>query len=432
MSEIRGAVEIKNPGQEGFSSAENGMSLQVGGELRTGENGYARLDLSTGTLIRMAPNTSFMLVSNEPTDDGLLSRLQVELGQIWIALTGGEVEVETPSGVAAVRGSHLMIWVDPATLDVWVNCFEGECGADNGDLLGLTGGQGTILYFFTDGNPPPPELRLLTWDEFLAWVEVMPEYQSLLPDIIATLTAMAPPPPPAPPLPTATVPPAEPACTLQLLSPANGADLPESGAVTFTWNPQEGAGSYLVTFTSSGGAMNSFSATGSSLTRYIESLPTAGAYSWQVTALDAYGQEICSTGPSTFSKPQSAPPPPPVTTEAPAAPPNNTVFTYLSGPFDPTYPPGQYCSQYFAVGVTDVEGVKNVWLAFKIYNYLGDLIASGQVPLPYDTDGFWAGQVLIMAVYGDVVTWNFLAEDNLGNFAASTWYSYTDIGCILP
>ena len=131
LSELQGSVEIMNPGQTEVTPAGDGMTITEGGQIQTGEDGRVRLDLSTGTMIRLAPNTSFLLASNAETEDGLFTRIQLAAGRIWIVLTGGSMDVETPSGVASVRGSYMSVWVDPETEDVWVTCLEGWCQAEN-------------------------------------------------------------------------------------------------------------------------------------------------------------------------------------------------------------------------------------------------------------------------------------------------------------
>ncbi|MEZ0396726.1 MAG: FecR domain-containing protein [Anaerolineales bacterium] len=427
LSELAGRVEIRNPGQADYRPAEEGALLEEGGEVRTGPDGRARLDLSSGTLVRLAPNTSFVLTANHPQEGSLFTRLRLLAGQIWVALTGGSLEVETPGGTAAVRGSHLMVWIDPATGQVWVSCFEGECAAFNaGGSLDLSTGEGAILYLVGEGEtPPPPQARLLTWDEFQAWANSVPEASALLPDILATLTAY---PTPTAATPTPSVTPAStptPGCALQLLSPANGAALPAAGEIIFSWSPQAGAAKYQVQFISIGGAVNSLQTDENSLRLYIESLTAAGTYSWQVSALNAQGEVICTAGAFTFTKPltiQETPPPTPPS--ALLTPDPNTYFSLVEGPIGF---PSEFCDQrYYKVIITDIHGVSTAWLGYQVQDSLGNPVDSGTFPLLFN-NGLWSGNPVIPAYPGDTVYWWFAATDGLGNNAASEVYSYLEI-----
>lgn len=427
LSEVVGSVQIKNPDQAEFVAAAENAVLLEGGEVRTGDDSRARLDLSTGTIIRLAPNTSFLLTANTETETGLFTRLRLAAGRLWVMLTGGSLEVETPAGTAAVRGSHLMVWIDPLTLNVWVSCFEGECAAANDSgSLNLSTGEGALLYLAGPGEtPPPPTAYLLTWEEFQAWTSNVPEANALLPDTLATLTAFPTPTPTASvtPTPTALLSPNA-VCTLQLLSPANGATLPASGELVFHWSPQPGAEEYRLQIISINGAVNTFSTTNTSLTRYLESLSAAGTYSWQVSALDEHGQVICTAGSFMFTKPATVietllPPQTPLLTHD-----TNTYFTFIEGPLDPVT---EFCDQrYFKVIVADSDGVSSVWVGYQVQDSMGTPICSGTLPLSFN-NGLWSGNPIIPANPSDQVYWWFAAADNLGNPAASEVYFYQEI-----
>jgi len=105
----------------------------------------------------------------------------------------------------------------------------------------------------------------------------------------------------ATPLPTAT-PTATPLVCFQLISPQDGAELPNKGGVVFSWGEQAGAVKYVLTFTFPNGLPVTFESQKSEHIRYMESLIMGGGYTWQVTALDAAGETICSAKPYTFSK----------------------------------------------------------------------------------------------------------------------------------
>ncbi|MBT3322514.1 MAG: hypothetical protein HN392_09550 [Anaerolineae bacterium] len=101
-----------------------------------------------------------------------------------------------------------------------------------------------------------------------------------------------------------------PSCT-QLLTPEDGAELPSSGQVTFSWQPVEGAALYQLYILFPTEVDLTFELAETSITRYTESFSMHPAYhqggehQWNVTALNAEGEIICSSDFLTFRKPDS-------------------------------------------------------------------------------------------------------------------------------
>jgi hypothetical protein len=194
LSELQGSVGLKQPGSADFVQASGGAWLDENGQVQTGDDGRARLDLSTGTIIRMAPSSMFTLLSNDETGDGLATKLRLDLGEIFIILNGGSMDVETPSGVASVRGSYMSVWVDPDTLNVYVTCLEGDCHAENeaGDA-DFGDGERTILFRRNpDGTYTVPEVEDMTEDDFQRWLDENPEAREVWEQAVGTMTALAP------------------------------------------------------------------------------------------------------------------------------------------------------------------------------------------------------------------------------------------------
>src|SRR5215216_6464927 len=120
LSELAGKVEMKPAASDAFTPADANSVLESNGQVQTGDDGRVRLDLSSGTIIRIASSSSFTLTSNEETQGGLITKIQLAAGKIFIILNGGRAEVETPSGVASVRGSYMKVELDPTNGDVYV------------------------------------------------------------------------------------------------------------------------------------------------------------------------------------------------------------------------------------------------------------------------------------------------------------------------
>lgn len=318
LSDLQGKVDMRQTIEQTFIPAVADTTLDKNGQLQTGDNGKARLDLSTGTIVRVSPSSLFTLISNQETNNGLVTTLKLELGRIFIILKGGSMEVNTPSGVASVRGSYMMVEIDPVTLDVLITCLEGNCTASNqAGTVNFTGGQKTTLFAYdpATGQFTPPGVEPMNADDYQKWLDENPEAAAIINQASATLTAMAataapptePPatePPatePAPTEPPATETPTAQAC-FNLLHPENGSKFFTYGGVNFQWESQPGATKYVLTFTYPTGTIVNFETTDTNMTRYIESMPPGGEYTWDVTAYDENGNVICKAQSDVFTK----------------------------------------------------------------------------------------------------------------------------------
>lgn len=309
LTELSGAVGMKQAEESDFVQATMGMNLLTNGQIQTGEDGRVRLDLSSGTIFRIVPSTLFTLQSNEQTSDGLATRLKLEIGKIFIILNGGSMDVETPSGVASVLGSYMMVEVDPQTKDAYITCLEGNCSATNpAGTVKFTDGEKTILFHpGSDGKYEAPVLQNMTEEDFQTWLDENPEAKKIYNQYIAknikpTSTKT---PPTATSLPVVELSPSSVAC-FKVIYPLDQTDLPHAGPVTFVWENQPGATEYLVTFYYPDGTNVQFPTTATELTRDMDTMASGGNYLWDVAALGANG-EICRASGQSFNKPSSQP-----------------------------------------------------------------------------------------------------------------------------
>jgi hypothetical protein len=177
-------VEARVSASTDFSAAAPGVTLPVGGEARTGEAGRARLDLAPdGTIIRLAPNTHFTVAKLDEESGNPFTQLELFFGQIYIILSGGELQVQTPSGVASVRGSMMSVSYDPNTKAMTITCLEGHCSLRNDKgIIELVAGQAAdILNGILSRGP-----RDLTDAEIFGWLENAPELNNF-PDVLGRL-----------------------------------------------------------------------------------------------------------------------------------------------------------------------------------------------------------------------------------------------------
>lgn len=192
LSEIINFVEGRATEASEFAQVTVGFVAGVGGAIRTGADSRARLDLNDGTILRLAPLSSFTL-QGLPTSSEAdpLVQLQLVIGKLWVNLTGGTVEVQTPVGVATVRGSFAVFeYIDgdpanPADDILIVSCLEGNCSAANATVSETLGNLEKVI--LTNGGTTVTRLKLTDADvrEFLA---NNPEAQRM----VVTLTAAAP------------------------------------------------------------------------------------------------------------------------------------------------------------------------------------------------------------------------------------------------
>jgi hypothetical protein len=341
VKEITGKVNIKQPGTGYFSPASVGMELQMNGSIQTGDDGRARLDLSSGTIIRVAPSSLFTFTSNQSNNGSLSTQFNLNLGSIFIILKGGNASVNTPSGVASVRGSYLSVTVDPSTQTVVVTCLEGHCSSGNSaGSVDFGSGQEVTLFSCTGGQCSVPNIGPMTPEDFQRWLDNSPDIQQI-PGLFATLTAIASTEPPAtePPAteaPTTPPPATEPPLCLNNLNPVTDSNFNPAGTVKFSWDAKEGASQYKLSIHFPNGVTASFYTSDTSLTRYLESMPAGGSYSWDVTALDGSGNPICQTGESTFTKPKLDTPVPPKNPVPPTTPPPTTPPPTTPPPTQPS------------------------------------------------------------------------------------------------
>lgn len=186
LSEFSGRVQVLKAVEGEFRPAEVDLSLEINDQVLTGEDGRARIDLSDGTIIRISPLSNFVLTGIENTDEGILTRLQLNIGQLWVILRGGVVEVDTPAGLASVRGSYLQVWVDPLSEEVNITCLEGDCALGNArGSVRLVAGQTAVIR----GEGQPPEAGTMSHTDVAEWLDANPEATLVVIPLTATVAA---------------------------------------------------------------------------------------------------------------------------------------------------------------------------------------------------------------------------------------------------
>lgn len=180
LSELKNEVQAMRQAGETFTKAREGDVVVLGGRVSTGSESKVRLDLTEGTIVRLGADTEFTIEELTQTATDPFTRLRLLTGQLWVILNGGSLEVETPVGVATVRGSYLGVKFDPQTQRLEVTCLEGQCGLSNdAGAVQLTNGQSSEIV----GEEPPAPIEALTYEEIQEWMEENPEAKTIVEEV---------------------------------------------------------------------------------------------------------------------------------------------------------------------------------------------------------------------------------------------------------
>jgi hypothetical protein len=138
-------------------SAVLGDRLNDGDDIVTDPETRAAIRFSDdGSLVRMNPS-SILSISSQGDRASLLKTIDLTVGEIWGRVTGGDgsvrLQVTTPSGVAAIKGTEFIVRVDDAgttviTLEGVVEFF------NNAGTVDVTAGN--LVAVPTVGDAPEP------------------------------------------------------------------------------------------------------------------------------------------------------------------------------------------------------------------------------------------------------------------------------------
>ncbi|MGQ0601696.1 MAG: FecR family protein [Anaerolineales bacterium] len=180
LSELANDVLARISLAADLAAAREGDAVDAGGLVRTGAESKVRLTFTEGTIVRLGAHSEFTVTELRAEADDPFTRIQLVAGQLWVILMGGSLEVETPAGVASVRGSYLGVNYDPQTQTIVVTCLEGECGLSNdAGEVALTDGQTSQA---EEGEPPTPPEPLAA-EQIEEWTEANPEAEAIVEEV---------------------------------------------------------------------------------------------------------------------------------------------------------------------------------------------------------------------------------------------------------
>lgn len=137
VSKVVGKVEVIKAGTTELIPATDGMTLSIGDTLKTGDNSSVTLTFLAGNMLQVVSNAQLKIEKNqlEGETPALNARVAITSGQLKAILKNlppkSVFEVETPTAVAAVRGtvyyvgSNGEIYVEEGSVTV-TNILTGE------------------------------------------------------------------------------------------------------------------------------------------------------------------------------------------------------------------------------------------------------------------------------------------------------------------
>ena len=133
LSILSGSVSIQIPGSDDEREGLDGMTLSVGTQIKTAPNSHALLTFFEGSTIKLEPSTYLEIHQVEYNDEQPSTIILKQwLGRTWSRVnkmvdSGSRYEIETPDGVAVVRGSIMGVMVLKGL--TIVDAIKGECWA---------------------------------------------------------------------------------------------------------------------------------------------------------------------------------------------------------------------------------------------------------------------------------------------------------------
>jgi VCBS repeat-containing protein len=136
LSITEGDVFVMKAGTDSWVEADVGISLEPGDSIKTGDSSGAEITFFDGSTIELQADTETKVVSLaiSPDTDSTTITLEQTIGTTISRVTklldpASSYEIETPTGVAAVRGSTMIVtveYVTPQIINTWTTNQEGN------------------------------------------------------------------------------------------------------------------------------------------------------------------------------------------------------------------------------------------------------------------------------------------------------------------
>ena len=166
LSIAEGNVSVMKAGTGSWTEAQEGMSLEEGDAIKTGDDSSAEITFSEGSTVELQAGTEIEIASLDiPTGTGSTTiTLEQTIGSVIFRVTkivdaASRYEVETPTGVVAVRGSIMQVnvtedgttWVTNLEGDIWASAQGVELQVPQGQQCIIRPGQAPELVMVAAG-----------------------------------------------------------------------------------------------------------------------------------------------------------------------------------------------------------------------------------------------------------------------------------------
>lgn len=102
-----GTVQVNKTENGAWVAAPKGTRLHAGNAVRTGNNSLASIVFSDDKSLLKVRSQSRVVIRGKRTGNQVEKTLLMQLGELWSRVTSGSIfRIETPSGVAAVKGTE--------------------------------------------------------------------------------------------------------------------------------------------------------------------------------------------------------------------------------------------------------------------------------------------------------------------------------------
>ncbi|WP_017756669.1 FecR domain-containing protein [Calidifontibacillus oryziterrae] len=146
IKEVRGEVFVKKGNGTREFNAKEGMSLSEGDSVRTVKKSSANIVYDDGSKTTIAPSSKLTVAKLKNKDAGNQTKVKVVSGKVWnsvksLSNANDEYDVETPTAVMGVRGTHFLVTTDPITGQTSVSVLDGTIGVSQNSDIGNSSGS---------------------------------------------------------------------------------------------------------------------------------------------------------------------------------------------------------------------------------------------------------------------------------------------------
>ena len=166
LTVLSGNVSIQRGEPPTPATVSDGMSLQVRDTITTADKGYAVITFLDGTTLELEPNTTVMLSSllqgrpNQPLATAITVRQTA--GTTWSRIptlvTSSQYQIESPAGIVMVRGTSVLVKVEPDSGRTQVQVYAGSAQVRGSDQEARLSPN---TQTFVDKGKPPEDVTTL-------------------------------------------------------------------------------------------------------------------------------------------------------------------------------------------------------------------------------------------------------------------------------